>query len=58
MEYVSSAKSLVGKLQPNIESLDKNWIFFFSPFFCGLVLSLSAAAGVTGSLERVTTFIF
>lgn len=25
---MSSAKSLVGKLQPNIESLDKNWTFF------------------------------
>lgn len=28
MEHTSSAKSLVGKLQPNIESLDKNWTFF------------------------------
>ena len=28
MEHASSAKSLVGKLQPNIESLDKEWTFF------------------------------
>lgn len=56
MEHTSTAKSLIGKLQPNIESLDKNWTFF--SILCSLNSSLSAAAGVTQSLERVTTFIF